>query len=176
MSAGSNIGFTISVHNAGPGVAKAVTLTDPLPTGAGISWSISPANAACNISSNTLSCNFGDMASGATATVHITSPTTAATPCTGLPEHRDRLRRRTTRQVKASASMSVQCPGLNIIKTADATSVNAGEPIGFTITRWQHRRGYRDRRDPQRPAADRCGRELVDQPRQRSLQHQQSTP
>src|SRR5262249_55171841 len=64
VSAGQQIGFTITVHNAGPGVAKSVTLNDPLPTGAGISWSMSPANAACNIASSTLSCNFGDMASG----------------------------------------------------------------------------------------------------------------
>jgi uncharacterized repeat protein (TIGR01451 family)/LPXTG-motif cell wall-anchored protein len=133
VSAGQQIGFTITVHNAGPGVAKSVTLNDPLPTGAGISWSMSPANAACNIASNTLSCNFGDMASGATQTVHIVSGTSVDTPCQSYlntatassTNHPD---------VSAHDTVDVQCPGLHITKTADATTVNAGEAIGFTIT------------------------------------------
>jgi uncharacterized repeat protein (TIGR01451 family) len=131
VSAGQNIGFTITVNNAGPGTAKSVTLSDALPTGPGISWSISPANGACNIANNTLSCAFGDLVSGASASVHVTSgtafascgtyPNTASAEATNNPT------------VQASASTSVQCPGLQITKTADAQSVSAGDPIGFTI-------------------------------------------
>ena len=40
MSAGSPIGFLITVSNAGPGRATGVTLTDTLPTNAGLAWSI----------------------------------------------------------------------------------------------------------------------------------------
>jgi uncharacterized repeat protein (TIGR01451 family) len=136
VSAGSDIGFTIHVSNPGPGVAKSATLSDPLPTGTDISWSISPAYAGpgtCSITSNTLSCSFGDMAAGASATVHITSPTTASTPCA---DYKNTASARATNNpvVQATATTTVQCPGLQITKTADDTSVSAGDPIGFTIT------------------------------------------
>ena len=42
VNAGSPIGFTITVTNAGPGIATGVTATDTLPTGSGIAWSESP--------------------------------------------------------------------------------------------------------------------------------------
>ncbi len=45
VSAGSNIGFTITVTNNGPGAATNATLNDPLPFGTGVSWAISPAYA-----------------------------------------------------------------------------------------------------------------------------------
>src|SRR5262249_26230407 len=82
VSAGQDIGFTITVHNGGAGTAKSVTLNDPLPTGTGITWSIDPANAACNIANNTLSCSFGDLAPGASASVHVKSPTNFASCAT----------------------------------------------------------------------------------------------
>ena len=40
VNAGEPIGFTLTVYNTGSGDAKGVTLTDPLPTKAGLSWSI----------------------------------------------------------------------------------------------------------------------------------------
>jgi uncharacterized repeat protein (TIGR01451 family) len=136
VSAGSAIGFTITVSNPGPGTAKAVTLNDPLPGGTGITWSINPANAACSITgvvpSQSLSCSFGDMTAGASATVHVTSPTTGSTPCAAYPNTAS-AQATNNPQVQASATTSVQCPGLQITKTADAASVTAGEPIGFTI-------------------------------------------
>ena len=82
VSAGDDIGFTITVHNAGPGTATAVTLNDPLPAGSGVSWSMDPANAACNIAAGTLSCNFGSLVSGASASVHVKSGTTFASCAT----------------------------------------------------------------------------------------------
>ena len=61
VQAGSPIGFTMTATSTGPGVAKTVMLTDVLPVGSGLSWSVSPANAACSIASGTLSCSFGDL-------------------------------------------------------------------------------------------------------------------
>src|SRR5439155_19106494 len=40
VNAGDPIGFVITVTNTGAGTAKNVTVTDPLPTNAGLSWSI----------------------------------------------------------------------------------------------------------------------------------------
>jgi len=132
VSAGDPIGFTVTVHNNGPGVAKGVTLEDPLPTGTGVVWVESPDNPDCSIAANTLSCDFGDLASGATRTVHVTSPTTAAsckaylnTASVSAENHPD---------LEASATTTVNCGEIQIVKVADAASVNAGDPIGFTIT------------------------------------------
>jgi hypothetical protein len=61
-----------------------VTLNDPLPSGSGVSWSISPAYSGpgtCSISvavPRTLSCAFGNLNPGQSVSVHVTSATTAA--------------------------------------------------------------------------------------------------
>src|SRR5438132_2977239 len=40
VNAGSDIGFTVTLSNAGPGSATGVSISDPLPGGAGVDWSI----------------------------------------------------------------------------------------------------------------------------------------
>src|SRR5919201_2009705 len=57
VSAGDPIGFTISVSNPGPGTALGVAVSDPLPTGTGISWTVDAANSdnGCSVAANTLS-------------------------------------------------------------------------------------------------------------------------
>ena len=76
ISAGDTAAFTIVVTNNGPGVAKHVTLTDTLPVG--VDWQED--NADCSITASVLSCDFGDLASGATRTIHV-SGKTDATDC-----------------------------------------------------------------------------------------------
>lgn len=75
------IGYSITVNSSGGGAATGVTLTDALPNDAGLSWVVDGGTGAalCSITSGTLSCNFGDMASGSSFTVDISSPTTQAT-------------------------------------------------------------------------------------------------
>jgi Domain of unknown function DUF11 len=80
VSEGTSIGFTVTVTNAGPGIASNVTVNDPLPPGTGVVWSIdSQAATACSITGSAptqiLVCSIGDMAAAATYTVHIISPT-----------------------------------------------------------------------------------------------------
>ncbi len=83
VSVGSRIGFTITVSNAGPGTATSVQVSDPLPSGTGIDWSIAnqPDGNHCSIAvaagSETLTCNFGDLAASASRTVYVTSETTS---------------------------------------------------------------------------------------------------
>jgi uncharacterized repeat protein (TIGR01451 family) len=79
VTAGQQIGFTITVTNIGVGDATGVVLSDPLPTNSGLSWSINPPVAGCSINAGVLTCNFGTLASGNSASVHIISPTTVAT-------------------------------------------------------------------------------------------------
>ena len=72
------------------------------------------------------------MASGATATVHVTSPTTFAS-CKAYPNTAD-LAAANHPSLNAQATTTVLCPALSIAKTADASPVNTGDPIGFTVT------------------------------------------
>ncbi len=83
VSAGTNIGFDITVSNTGVADATNVTISDPLPAGAGndLNWSLDPAFTGCSITgaigSQVLNCSFATLAAGASiGPIHITSPTT----------------------------------------------------------------------------------------------------
>src|SRR5439155_980497 len=60
VSAGDQIGFTITVSNTGNGAATNVVVTDNLP--AGMTWTVSPAVTGCGISGSTLTCTFASLA------------------------------------------------------------------------------------------------------------------
>ncbi len=133
ISAGDTAAFTIVVTNNGPGVAKGVTLTDTLP--AGVDWQQD--NQSCSITAGVLSCNFGDLASGATRTIHVSGKTDAAdcgtlhntATVSATNESSDDLGNNTS-----SADITVNCPGISVTKTADDTTVDAADQVGFTIT------------------------------------------
>jgi uncharacterized repeat protein (TIGR01451 family) len=139
VSAGDNIGFSISITNGGPGTATGVTLHDPLPAGGDVDWSISPAYSGpgtCDITgavgSQILDCSFGDLASGASFVIHIMSATTVNS-CAGY-DNTATLHATNEPGLESSASTAVLCPDVSLVKTADAATVNAGESIGFQIT------------------------------------------
>src|SRR5215472_15037946 len=151
---GATIGFTIKVSNssaAGTGTAfNAVLKDDPLPVGVagGIIWTISPpylGPGTCTISAlpspplvQSLHCNFGDLAPGGQAMIHVQSGTLA-------PPNSNAGTFVNTASVSAdneptgpSASASITVlppppPNLGITKTADASPVPTGATIGFTI-------------------------------------------
>lgn len=80
VSAGSSIGFTITVTSTGEWYS--VYVTDPLPGGIGISWSQSPVRPECSIRwegsppYQYLLCTPGNLLPGAIYSVHVTSSTT----------------------------------------------------------------------------------------------------
>lgn len=128
VTAGSSIGFTVTVTNTGPGIAAAVAVSDPLPSGSGVSWSISPAytgQGTCSITSGssgqTLACTIGDMAANATDTVHITSATTTAS-CTSYPNTATASASNQA-SVTSSATTSVTCP---VSQVLGITTPNTG--------------------------------------------------
>ena len=132
IPSGGTATFTIGVVNNGAGIARSVTLTDPLP--GGIPWIEN--SASCIITGATLICTFGDLAPGASASVVLTGqapgtciqiPNTAVVSATNEPQS---ARGNNT----ASATISVTCPALSIAKVADDPSVSAGEVVGFMIT------------------------------------------
>ena len=141
VNAGDPIGFTITVANAGPGTAKSVTLDDPLPagSGSGVTWSIASGptgsvTPTCSVGSGSpqhLTCSAVDLASGGHYTLHVTA-TTSFRECT---KYDNTATAHATNAPDATGSASISClgPGLTVIKTADASTVNAGDPVGFTI-------------------------------------------
>jgi uncharacterized repeat protein (TIGR01451 family) len=153
VNVGSPIGFTVHVTNDGAGTATGVDLSDPLPTGPGITWTIDTdplktnGPLSCSITSGTLHCT-GSLDAGAEQFVHVTSPTewtgsgeTEVNSCLGGTERSgvyDNTAHVSASNVtdtpNASAHEAVLCPDLHVTKTAGATAVTAGTPIGFTIT------------------------------------------
>jgi uncharacterized repeat protein (TIGR01451 family) len=79
--------FSMTVASDGPGTATGVTLSDPLPGGLGIVWST--ASAGCTISGSaptqTLNCNFGDLAAGQSRTATVSGTTDSQTLCATYP-------------------------------------------------------------------------------------------
>jgi uncharacterized repeat protein (TIGR01451 family) len=133
VSAGDTIGFTITASNSGAGSASGVTVTDTLPTDAGLSWTIDAAgsDSGCSIAAGVLTCNFGTIAAGGSKHVHITSPTTPAT-CGSV----DNTANVTTSNDGAdsdNATITVNCPNVTVLKTADQGTIDAGDTAAFTI-------------------------------------------
>ena len=148
VSAGDPIGFTLTVYNNGAGDAKGVTLTDTLPVAAGLSWSIDAQGSgwagSCAIAAGVLTCGPATVPAGTTQaastfTVHITSPTTAATGgvCpggSGVVNNTGNVTTTNDGSGSSSASTCVAAPAVSITKTADHSApVNAGDLIGFTV-------------------------------------------
>jgi uncharacterized repeat protein (TIGR01451 family) len=133
VSAGDTIGFMITVTNDGDGTATGVSVSDTLPTDPGLDWSIDAAGShtGCSIGAGKLTCTFGALASGASKHVHITSPTTAAT-C-GVVDNTANVTTSNDGSDSDEASVTVDCPKIDIEKKADAATVDAGEQIGFRI-------------------------------------------
>jgi uncharacterized repeat protein (TIGR01451 family) len=67
---GQKLTYTVVVTNSGPALATAVTLTDTLPKTTGFG-TVSTTQGTCTRTKTGVTCNLGDLASGATATVTI---------------------------------------------------------------------------------------------------------
>jgi uncharacterized repeat protein (TIGR01451 family) len=130
IKANDPIGFKITVTNTGSSPATNVTLTDPLPSN--IAWSEN--SSACSISNNTLSCSFGDLASGASATVHVTGMSNADV-CGTVTNTATAKADNITGESKDTATVNVICePKLTIIKTSEKGAIVVGSNVRFTIT------------------------------------------
>ncbi len=160
VNAGDDIGFTMTVWNSGSGDAKGVVLTDVLPTNPGLSWSVDTAGAGfgsgadCSIDLGILTCGPETVPAGGTSGskdtstfwVHITSHTDKTTggACDetgGLVDNTGHVSTTNDGTDDSSASVCVAAPAIHILKTADKSQVNAGDPIGFTITVWNSGNG-----------------------------------
>ena len=140
IKAGDDATFQISVSNAGPGVAENVTVTDALPTGAGISWSVTqqPAQGSCSIDgSQVLSCSLGDVAAGTTLTIEVTTATNTSDHCGATLQNPEVSVSADNHETitDGPVSIGVECdPDLSVVKSASNGTINAGDNATFTIT------------------------------------------
>lgn len=141
VSAGSDIGFDITVSNTGAADATNVMITDSLPASDGattgtLDWSINPAVSGCSITgavgSEVLNCTFATLASGASVTIHITSDTTAA-DC-GVVSNTATI----VGGASSTATVTVNCGAIQITKSAkhfdESGDTSANLDATFTIT------------------------------------------
>src|SRR5947207_573629 len=138
VSAGSQIGFTATLTNSSVTTATGLSVTDDLPAGTGVDWSLdagnsdpgwsvsgSPPNQSLVYSPTTLDGNTS-------TTAHVVSDTTGQS-C-GTYDNTISFTTDNDGSGSASDSETVLCATVAISKAADAVSVNAGSPIGFTVT------------------------------------------
>jgi uncharacterized repeat protein (TIGR01451 family) len=130
IDAGATASYTISIANAGDGDATGVTITDNLP--GGLTWSDN--SASCSISTSTLTCGPMTVAAHTTFSVTLTA-TTNADSCPSLSNTASYTSTNGGSGSTAATPtvITVNCPAIHVTKTADADSVSAGSPIGFTV-------------------------------------------
>jgi uncharacterized repeat protein (TIGR01451 family) len=151
VNAGDQIGFTLTVYNSGAGNAYGVKLSDTLPTNAGLSWSVDSTGtdwgSACTIDNagvlhcggaNGVTVPAGTTLADSKFTVHIVSGTTKDTagPCpgSGVVDNTGHVTTSNDGSDQSEATVCVNPASIQIVKTADNASVNAGDSIGFTVT------------------------------------------
>jgi uncharacterized repeat protein (TIGR01451 family) len=150
VNAGEQIGFTLTVYNDGLGDARGVQLSDTLPTNPGLGWTIESSGAgwgnpsSCAIAAGVLTCGPATVPAGTTQaastfTVHIVSGTDKTTGgvCpggSGVVTNTGTVTTTNDGRDQSTAATCVAAPSIHIVKTADKSKVQAGDPIGFTLT------------------------------------------
>src|SRR5439155_345969 len=136
--AGSQIGFTVTLTNSSETAATGLSVTDNLPAGTGVNWSIDAGNTdpgwSVSGSPPTQSLVYSPtiLAGNSSTTAHVVSTTTSGS-C-GNYDNTASFTSHNDGSGSASASETLLCAAVNITKTADAPSVSAGSQIGFTVT------------------------------------------
>jgi uncharacterized repeat protein (TIGR01451 family) len=136
VSAGNPIGFTVSLTNVSPSVdAAGVTVTDPLPSGNGVDWSLATADTGWSLSGsppNETLTYSNTLGHSITSQAHVVS-NTGSQSCG---DYVNTASFTSTDQGSGEASDDVfvfGCPFLEISKFADANNVPIGAPIGFDV-------------------------------------------
>ena len=84
VTAGGQVSYALTAHNAGPSSATGVTVVDVLPSGMTYAGSTS-SQGACAFAAGTVTCALGGLATGASATATITATATFALSGTTVP-------------------------------------------------------------------------------------------
>ena len=137
VSAGSQIGFVVTLRNTGVGPATTVAINDPLPGGSGVSWSLAAPVTGWSITgtapSQTLAFSAASFAAGANTSVHVVSSTTSASCATYKNVAKATLGNGSAPD-SAVATTIVNCSSLGITKTPATQTVSAGTSFSWTVT------------------------------------------
>ena len=137
---GDNVTYTVTLNNAGPGVATGVSVRDTIPPG------LSFLNASPSIGSydnGTGIWNVGSVGNGSSATLSIVARVEAATSITNTAEvvSADQFDPNSTpannipaEDDQDSVSLSPASSDLSLSKTVDIASPDVGQNVNFTIT------------------------------------------
>ena len=137
VAPGGAVGFTVTVHNSGTGIARDVTVSDPLPTDAGLAWVLDDdAGGACHVAAGSVSCGPVDLAPGGSIVFHITSLTTFATADDSPVANRACFATTNAGGSCAAADVVVPQPSrsLTLAKTSDAPLETLLLADGTTVT------------------------------------------
>jgi uncharacterized repeat protein (TIGR01451 family) len=136
VSAGSQIGFTVSLTNVSPTVdAAGVTVTDPLPSGTGVDWSIATADSGWSLTGsppNETLTYSATLFHNSTSQVHVVS----ATGSQSCSDYFNTASFTSTDEGSGEASADefvFGCPAVFIYKAADANTIPAGALMGFNV-------------------------------------------
>jgi uncharacterized repeat protein (TIGR01451 family) len=137
ISAGSQLGFVVTLGNTGVGPATTVAVNDPLPAGTGVSWSLASPVTGWSVTGSaptqTLVYSNASLAAGASTSVHVISSTTAAS-CATYTNTATVTLGNGTAPAPATASTTVNCSSLSITKTPATQTVSAGASFSWTVT------------------------------------------
>src|SRR5205823_377643 len=117
--------------------ARDVTVTDAIGTKPGRNWAVSPGQGSC---SGSTVCALGTIIAGGSATIALSSPTDKTTCAANVITNSASVSTSndgtdaTPTDAAHIATITVNCASIHITKVADTPSVNAEDPIHYTIT------------------------------------------
>ena len=134
VNPGSNLTYTLSVANNGPGDATGVTVTDTLP--AGVTFvSATPSQGTCNQVGGIVTCDLGTLNSGAAATITIVvipnTPGTLTNTATAVANESDPDTENNT--ATAETTVGVAGPPNDNFANAQVIAGNMGSATGSNI-------------------------------------------
>ena len=133
IPAGGEDTYTLEVKNLGPSDAQSVTLTDPLPA----SETFVSADPGCSNHNNTVTCNAGTVADGASDSFHVTVSVSA--DVTGsisntLTVASPTLDPNPSNNTATIAPDSISQAAVSITKSANKVQYDGGNTVTYTLT------------------------------------------
>ncbi len=129
--AGSNVTYTIQVTNLGPLTASSAVFTDNLPPALGF-VSVTTTIGSCNVTSNSVSCNLGDMGAGARAVLTLVARTLASGQLTNTVSAASGTADLTPASASA-VTTALSAANLLVYQLESADPAPVGNPLTYTI-------------------------------------------